>query len=470
MSPNAPAPKQLFLPGLIGLMVIGGVGFGIWSKLSTNSLSSRMSEGDRILISDKNSDAKKSAATAVEQRDVTKALQEFQALLDQNRNDPESLIYLNNLKASKASDNNFTVGVGVPISVNPNVAQEILRGVAQAQDELNTAGGIAGRRMRVTIADDGNDPTIAAQIAQEFSKNQSLLGVVGHNSSEASIAAATVYQANQVVMISPTSGSDRLTDFGSYIFRTVPRISSFSNPLVKYVVKTYPKKRIGLCQDSKSKDNLSFRNQFEEDLIAEGGKMVALDCELSSPDFNAQMTMNRATNEPLDAILICPHIDRIDQVLKLIQANQGRIPLISSQTLYTAKTLEGGNDVKGLVIPVLWHPGLNPDFSKSATQYWSGPVNWRTATAYDATLAIIKAASSSVTPTRNSIQSNLRGGKFSTTGSTGDVKFMDTGDRQGTPVLMTVQASSTGFAFVPIEPFSQKPNTSSIKDELKGER
>ncbi len=460
--------RLVLLIALSSIVLIVGI---VWSKASSRTLTNRMSEGDRILIKTQNSSAKTIAAKAVETRDETKAIQAFQAVLAQNRNDPESLIYLNNLKASKASDDHFTIGVSVPIGVNPNVAQEILRGVAQAQDELNVAGGIGGRRMRVTIADDDNDPTIATQIAQDFSKNQTLLGVVGHNSSEASLAAAVVYQANQVVMISPTSGTDRLTGFGSYIFRTIPRTNFFSNPLVNYVVKTYPKKRIGLCQDSKSTDNLSFRDGFGDRLVGEGGQMVTLDCELSSPEFNAKAMINRALNEQLDALLICPHIDRLDKVLQIIQANQGRIPLISSQTLYTAKTLEGGSDAKGLVIPVFWHPGLNPDFSKSATQYWSGPVNWRTATAYDATLAIIKAASASVTPTRSSIQANLRAGKFSTAGSTGDVRFMETGDRQGTPVLMTIQSTSKGLAFVPIEPPATNPTAKpkDEKDELKSE-
>jgi hypothetical protein len=58
-------------------------------------------------------------------------------------------------------------------------------------------------------------------------------------------------------------------------------------------------------------------------------------------------------------------------------------------------------------------------------------------------------------------------------GGTGDVKFMETGDRQGTPVLMTVQKSGTGFTFVPIEAPSNssiKPNTPPTNDELKTEK
>lgn len=454
--------------GFYGLILSAIVESLVGCVTAQSPLINRMSRGERILFKqDKNVEDKALASDAVSQNKGLEAIQAFQAILNRNRNDPESLIYLNNLKATQDSNQSFAIGVSVPISINPNIAQEILRGVAQAQDELNHAGGVAGRRMQVTIADDGNDPNVAMEIAKVFSKNEAILGIVGHNSSEASLAAAQVYQSNQLVMISPTSGSDRLTSFGSYVFRTIPRTNFFANPLVKYVTSQFPNKRVGLCQDSKSSDNLSFRDDFVANFVGEGGQIVSLDCELSDPSFDAQAIINRASREQLDAILICPHVDRIDRVLAFAQVNQGRIPLLSSQTMYTSQTLTGGNNVMGLVMPVFWHPGLNPDFAQSSMKYWSGPVNWRTATAYDATLAIIKAVSSSTHPTRSDVQSTLRSGRFTTTGSTGEVRFMETGDRAGIPILMTVKKSTTGFSFIPIESTTAQDSTNRSNDKLR---
>jgi branched-chain amino acid transport system substrate-binding protein len=62
--------------------------------------------------------------------------------------------------------------------VNP--AQEILRGVAQAQNEINQSGGIKSVPLKVVIANDDNDPRIAQQIANNLVKNQDILGVVGN--------------------------------------------------------------------------------------------------------------------------------------------------------------------------------------------------------------------------------------------------------------------------------------------------
>ncbi len=43
------------------------------------------------------------------------------------------------------------IGVPVPIGNNPIVAQEILRGVAQAQEKINTEGGIKHQFLKVQI-------------------------------------------------------------------------------------------------------------------------------------------------------------------------------------------------------------------------------------------------------------------------------------------------------------------------------
>ena len=445
---SSPRTKRSYVKLWIGLFVTGLIAYQF--KPNSQSIDSRISDGDRILISIKNGPARILAAKAVGDKDLSAATKQFQAIIDQDRNDPESLIYLNNLKAKQVSDSNFAIAVSVPVSTNLNVAQEILRGVAQAQDELNTSGGIAGRRMLVTIADDSNSPETAAQIAQVFAQSQNILGVVGHNSSDASVAGAEVYQKKELVMVSPTSGTDKLTGFGSYIFRTIPRTQLMATPLAKYVVNTLNKKKVGICQDIKSVDNISFRDGFIGGLVEEGGQTVQLDCELSDPNFNPEAVINRAIQEQVDVILLCPHVDRIDRALLLAEKNQGRIALIGSQTLYTSQTLSGKASIKNMILPVFWHPALNPDFSKKATNYWSGPVTWRTATAYDATLVLIKAASSTTTPTRSSIQSNLRNGKFSAQGSTGEIRFMDTGDRFGKPTLMTIQESGSNYTFIPI--------------------
>jgi branched-chain amino acid transport system substrate-binding protein len=352
-----------------------------------------------------------------------------------------------------ASNGSFLkIAVSVPIGSNPNVAQEILRGVAQAQDEINNSGGINQVKLQVEIVNDDNSPEVVREVAKTLTKDQNILAVIGHNASNASLEAAPIYQQEKLVMVTPTSFANNLSGFGSYIFRTVPNISLMAAPLAEYAVKTAGKTNIAICYDSQAPDNISFKDEFVAALTAAGGKLVPTICDFSLPSFNPDKALADAVSKGAQGLMLAPHIDRIDRAISLARSNRGKLPLYGSTTLYTFQTLKDGQkDVDGLVLPVPWHPETNPGsrFPENARQRWGGIVNWRTATSFDATQAVIAGLRQS--NTREGLQQALRNASFSTRGSSEDVKFLPTGDRAGKPILVQVkQGGSTGYNFVPL--------------------
>ena len=71
--------------------------------------------------------------------------------------DSEALIYLNNAMVANKESINYCCKC--PYLERPNVAQEMLRGVAQAQHDVNASTeGINGKRLQVMIVNDGNEP------------------------------------------------------------------------------------------------------------------------------------------------------------------------------------------------------------------------------------------------------------------------------------------------------------------------
>jgi branched-chain amino acid transport system substrate-binding protein len=111
------------------------------------------SGGNNQLILDVSNADKKQGIESFKQGDYDEAAKYFKASLNQQKNDPETLIYLNN---AIAKNKGLKIAVVVPIDSNLNVAQEMLRGVAQAQDEINQRSEINGQKLVVVIADDGN--------------------------------------------------------------------------------------------------------------------------------------------------------------------------------------------------------------------------------------------------------------------------------------------------------------------------
>jgi branched-chain amino acid transport system substrate-binding protein len=464
--------KRKSPPPIVFIIIFGLIGFGAYkflpglfaSKSSdtptsgtspsgaspSGAIATRMSLGNQILLTSQTTAEKQAGVTAFAKGDYKEAVQKFQASLQQNRNDPETVIYLNNARVSDRTS--LKIAVSVPSGSNPNIAQEILRGVAQAQDEINARGGINGAGLQVQIVNDNNRPEVAKEVAAALANDQKILAVIGHNDSTASLAAAPIYQEKKLVMITPTSSTNNLSGFGSYIFRTVLNSGSTTAPLAEYIVKQAGKANIAFCYDSQAAGSASFKDEFIASLSASGGRLVPIVCDLSAPTFNPNNAIADAVSKGAEGLMLAPYIERLDRAIDLARANQGKLALYGSSTLYTFQTLKDGQkDIDGLVLPVSWHPETNPGstFPKNASQRWGGVVSWRTAMSFDATQAVIAGLWQS--NTRFGLQQALRNPNFSAAGASEDVKFLSTGDRAGKPILVQVkQGGSTGYNFVPL--------------------
>ncbi|MBD2353417.1 ABC transporter substrate-binding protein [Tolypothrix sp. FACHB-123] len=464
---NSQKETKLLILSLLLTTAVLGFSFWLWSKVSGDNLNSvlsgenppspssatsaRVSIGEKILVTADTSPDKEAGVQAFAQGDFVTATTKLKASLLKKRNDPESLIYFNNLQGQNSKS--LKIAVSVPIGGNLDVAKEILRGVAQAQDEMNRGGGIDGKLLQIAIANDDNDPTQAQQVATQFVKDSSILAVVGHNSSNTSIAAAPIYQQGGLVTISPSSTAQNLSGIGSYIFRTVPSNGSFAQRLASYTIKTARKTNIVICTDSKSIDTQSFRDEFIKEIVAGGGKVNSTTCDLASANFEPNTLISQFISSGANGLVLAPNVDKINKALDLAAANNGKLTLFASPTLYTFQTLQVGKaDVNGMVLPVPWHPTAiqsNP-FPQNAVKLWGGTVNWRTATAYDATIAIAKGLQQA--STRDGLQQVLHSSSFTANGATGKIQFLPSGDRSGTAILVKVQPSSksaTGYDFVP---------------------
>jgi branched-chain amino acid transport system substrate-binding protein len=441
---------------LLGLLVVWGclqLSSLKWisppdSQGQLSPLTTRMSWGGASLFSGAGPSQKQQGITAFAQKDYSRAVQAFQGYLTVTPNDPEARIFLNNAQAASAPT--LKLAVVVPIGSNPNVAQEILRGVAQAQDEFNRQGGMKGFKLQILIVNDDNDPKLAEQLATSLTQTQDILAVIGHNASNASLAAAPIYQQAGLVMVTPTSFANRLSNYGSHIFRVVPNTKAIAIPLAQHAFQSKGVKRIAICYDSQSPDNSSFRDEFMVAYAQLGGQIAPVVCDLSLPNFDATTTLSDIVNSQAQGILLSPHIDRMSRATTLINENQKRLPLFSTPTMYTIQTLqESGQNAEGLILSIPWFP--TQPFASNAERLWRGPINWRTANSYDATQVIIAGLRDE--QTRSSLQRTIRRQGFAAPGASGDVRFLPTGDRDSSGLLAQVTATADNrFRFELLRP------------------
>ncbi len=417
----------------------------------------QISLGEELLIPTTATDDKRAGIAAFEKEDFLGAIQHFQTSLLQQPNDPETLIYLNNARSQRSEDDTLRIAVSVPAGNNPAIAQEMLRGIAQAQDAINQLG-INGARLEVVIVDDENSETQAQTLAPKVIADPQVLAVVGSNASDPSLTAAAIYQPAGLTMISPTSFSGKLSNFGSYTFRTIPNMKSLAEALASHAVKTAGKTKMGLCYDATAVDNVSFKEDFVVAYQALGGTLVDIPCDMSQGPIQREVLQQLL--QQTDALMIAPHIDRQEDAIALIEATQGKLALFSTPTLYTSTILEKTRQgMEGMVLAAPWYAERYSatSFLAKAEQRWgAASITWRTATSFDATMAIAQALQDippQNTVTRNSLQAQLHHPEFSAAGAGESIQFLPSGDRAGRAILVEVQRRNDAkqrFEFVAV--------------------
>src|SRR5688572_19208459 len=97
--------------------------------------------------------------------------------------------------------------------------QSTHNGIMVAIDEINAAGGVNGRKLKIQSEDDQSKSEEAANVVQKLISQNSVVAVLGEVASSSSLAAAPICQNNKVPMITPSSTNEGVTKVGDYIFR-----------------------------------------------------------------------------------------------------------------------------------------------------------------------------------------------------------------------------------------------------------
>ena len=420
--------------------------------------SQRFSQGEKILISQTTTPEKELAVAAFEQDNYQKAASLFSASLKTLVNDPEALIYLNNARIGE--EKSYSIAVSIPIGSDVNAAQEILRGVAQAQDRVNKAGGIEGIPLKVQIINDDNNPEIAQEIATNLSQNPDILGLVGHYASDVTLATAKIYQSARLVTISPISTSVKLSNLSPYLFRTVPSDYIAGRGLAEYMLEELKEQKVVVFYNSQSNYSQSLKSEFIT-AVSLGGGQVVNTFDLSDANFSAADSFKQAVDGGAEVIMLAANTGTLDKALQIVQINRQRLSLLAGDDVYTPKTLQiAGEFAEDMVLAIPWHirDNSHTEFAQAARELWGGEVNWRTATAYDATSALIAAIDRSrgkarLTPTRIGVRKVLSSPNFSTIGANSQIRFSPSGDRLQGIELVKIRSSNSnsfGYEFVPI--------------------
>jgi branched-chain amino acid transport system substrate-binding protein len=142
------------------------------------------------------------------------------------------------------------IGVAGPMTGKEGwFGEQYERGAALAVADLNAAGGVLGLQVELIAVDDFCDPEQAVAAARKL-VSDSVIFVVGHYCSGASIPASEVYVAADVLMISPGSSNPMLTELGrANVFRLENRDDVVGTVIADYLADHWPDQKIAILHD-----------------------------------------------------------------------------------------------------------------------------------------------------------------------------------------------------------------------------
>lgn len=229
-------------------------------------------------------------------------------------------------------------------------------GTELAVEEINAAGGLLGKKIKLLTEDDQSKQGEPATVVKKLIASDNVIAVLGEVASSRSMEAAPICQQNKIPQISPSSTNVRLTELGDYIFRVCFTDEFQGKLLSKFARNTLKATSVAVLTDVKSDYSVGLSRDFQKPFVAAGGKIVVEQTyNGGDKDFKGQLTAVKGANP--DAIIITGYYT--DVALMVRQARQLGIqqPIFGGDGWESAKLIEiGGKDVEGTYFSTHFSP------------------------------------------------------------------------------------------------------------------
>jgi branched-chain amino acid transport system substrate-binding protein len=156
-----------------------------------------------------------------------------------------------------------------------NFGQSAINGVLMATDEINLAGGIAGRRIDIVIEDDKGSPEEAARLTAKLIDTDKAVAIIAGGTSGNSRAAAPKAQASHIPFIAPSSTDPAVTQTGDYIFRACFVDTFQGEVMASFAVNTLKAQKAAIIFDFNSPYGRGLTTYFKNSFAKLGGRIVS---------------------------------------------------------------------------------------------------------------------------------------------------------------------------------------------------
>ena len=328
-------------------------------------------------------------------------------------------------------------------------------GLQLAVDEINAAGGVKNRPIRLRREDDSASVNQGRLLAERLVRDKSVVAVIGHLQSYVTIPAAAIYEMAGVVLLAPAATDVELTKRGyTHVFR-----ATFVDPDIGAQMADYARtrgyRRVAILY-VRTDYGRALANAFDE-RAADKGMTVAV---RQSYDPNEHVQDGFATlmggwgRLELDAIFLAGEVPLAGRLIAGIRAAGLTIPILGGDAMSSPALIEsGGKATEGTVVAAIFHPDVpTPEVSRfvqAFRQHYGMDPDPSSALGYDAVHVLADAMKRARSFSGADIAAALHA-TSDLRGVTGRFKFAPSGDLIGRKIVRLVVRNGQ-FQYLPDE-------------------
>jgi len=214
-------------------------------------------------------------------------------------------------------------------------------GIQLATKDVNAAGGVLGKPIKIELQDDAGQPA-QANIAVQKLLSDHVVSVLGEFASSNSLAAAPLCQTAKIPMVSPGSTNPKVTQVGDYIFRTC-FIDPFQGTVcAKFASGTLHAKTAAVITDIKNDYSVGLSKYFIQE-FSKAGKIVDQESySAGDSDFRSQLTRVKAANP--DIIFLSGYYTEVGNIAVQARSLGMKQKFLGGDSWDSPKLVEIGKD------------------------------------------------------------------------------------------------------------------------------
>jgi branched-chain amino acid transport system substrate-binding protein len=194
--------------------------------------------------------------------------------------------------ADKADTSEIVIGHYASMTGNTaHFGQDTDKAARLAAEQINAAGGVLGRKLKIVTFDTRGDGAEAANAVTRLIDVEKATAILGEVASSLSLQGGPIAQRRKIPMVSPSSTNPKVTQVGDYIFR-VCYIDPFQGKVMAlFARQTLKLDKVAILKDVKNDYSIGLADAFQKSFLAAGGTIAAEQSySAGDTDFSAQVT------------------------------------------------------------------------------------------------------------------------------------------------------------------------------------